>query len=71
MIRRAIELTQGSTRALSLRQWPDTIAAEIADLTADEARAITDRIYSWVRDFPMEDVKRAYAGRIWLAMDRA
>jgi hypothetical protein len=50
---------------------PDAIPAEIADLDETEAQAITDRIYSWVQDFPMEDMKRAYAGRIWLAMDCA
>jgi hypothetical protein len=48
---------------------PDTIDAEIVDLTADEADQITGRIRQWVNAFPADDVKTAYLGRIWLAMD--
>lgn len=44
------------------------IEAEIADLATDEATAITSRIRAWVRQCPIDDIKRAYFGRIWLAM---
>jgi hypothetical protein len=44
------------------------IDAEIADLTESEAQEITGRIRTWVREFPAEDVERAYFGRIWLAL---
>lgn len=38
-------------------------------LTAADAQGITDRIRRWVKEFPLEDVQRAYEGRIWLAME--
>jgi hypothetical protein len=44
------------------------VDAEIVDLTSDEAAKITSRIRTWVKAFPAEDVKRAYFGRVWLAM---
>jgi hypothetical protein len=33
-----------------------------------DARQITSRIRQWVKAFPADDVKRAFFGRIWLAM---
>jgi hypothetical protein len=44
------------------------IEAEIADLATDEATEITSRIRAWVKQCPIEDIKRAYFGRVWLAM---
>lgn len=44
------------------------IDAEIADLTNDEAAAITGRIRAWVNACPIEDIKAAFFGRVWLAM---
>jgi hypothetical protein len=45
-----------------------TVNAEIADLDLVEAQAITGRIRAWVNALPIDDWKRAYFGRIWLAM---
>lgn len=39
-----------------------------ADLTADEAEQITSRIRQWANSFPVEDVVRAFRGRIWVAL---
>lgn len=39
-----------------------------ADLTADEAEAITSRIRTWANSFPADDVVRAFRGRIWVAL---
>ncbi|UMB67678.1 hypothetical protein [Mycobacterium paraterrae] len=48
---------------------PVTLAVvRTSDLPFNDARAITGRIRKWVNDFPANDVKRAYAGRVWLAM---
>jgi hypothetical protein len=47
---------------------PDVVIAEIVDLAADEATEITSRIRAWVRQSPIEDIKRAYFGRVWSAM---
>jgi hypothetical protein len=44
------------------------VDAEIVDLTEDEATAVTGRIRTWVKACPIEDVKRAYMGRVWLSM---
>jgi hypothetical protein len=43
------------------------IDAEV-DLDLAEAQAITGRIRTWIKDYPIEDVIRAYTGRVWLAM---
>lgn len=43
-------------------------AEVVDDLTATEATEITRRIRAWVREFPLEDVKRAFFGRIWIAL---
>ena len=40
----------------------------ISDLTTDEATQITSCIRTWVKACPIEDIKRAYFGRVWLAM---
>jgi hypothetical protein len=37
-------------------------------LTIPEAETITGRIRAWVRECPIDDIKRAYFGRVWLAM---
>jgi hypothetical protein len=37
-------------------------------ITEDEAQQITSRIREWVKAFLVEDVKRAYEGRIWITM---
>ena len=42
--------------------------AEVVSLTAPEAEKITSRIRSWVKECPIDDIKRAYFGRVWLAM---
>jgi hypothetical protein len=47
---------------------PDVVEAEIADLATDEAAEITSRIRGWVKQCPIDDIKRAYFGRVWLAM---
>ncbi len=39
-----------------------------ADLTADEAEAVTGRIRRWVNEFPIEDVVLAFRGRVWVAL---
>jgi hypothetical protein len=44
------------------------LEGKIVDLTEDEAEAITGRIRQWVREFPVDDVERAFRGRIWLAL---
>lgn len=48
----------------------DDIAAteDAVDLTADEAEQITSRIRQWANAFPVEDVVRAFRGRIWVAL---
>lgn len=38
------------------------------DLTESDATGITDRIREWVNACPIDDIKAAYFGRIWLAM---
>lgn len=43
--------------------------AEIVDLTTDEAVRVTGRIRAWVNAYPIDEIKRAYFGRVWLAMD--
>ncbi|WP_458317159.1 hypothetical protein [Mycolicibacterium brisbanense] len=43
-------------------------ADECADLTADEAEAVTGRIRQWVNDFPIADVVLAFRGRVWIAL---
>lgn len=43
-------------------------ADECADLTADEAEAVTGRIRRWVNDFPIADVVLAFRGRVWIAL---
>ncbi|VBA33124.1 hypothetical protein LAUMK4_05885 [Mycobacterium persicum] len=47
---------------------PDADGVEAADLTPDEAEAITSRIRRWANSFPVEDVVRAFRGRIWVAL---
>lgn len=37
-------------------------------LTACEAVAITGRIREWVRAYPIDDIQRAFFGRVWVAM---
>lgn len=44
------------------------IVGEVIDLSEREALQITNRIRRWVRDFPADEVGKAYLGRIWLAM---
>ena len=41
---------------------------DCADLTSDEAEAVTVRIRRWVNDFPIEDVLLAFRGRVWIAL---
>lgn len=41
---------------------------QVADLTTNEAQQITGRIRAWVNAYPLDDVKRAYFGRVWLAL---
>ena len=41
---------------------------EAVDLTPDEAEVITSRIRRWANSFPVEDVVRAFRGRIWVAL---
>lgn len=38
------------------------------DLSESEAVEITGRIRAWVKQFPAEDVQRAFFGRIWIPM---
>ena len=38
------------------------------DLNESEAVAVTGRIRAWVKGCPIDDVQRAYFGRVWLAM---
>jgi hypothetical protein len=45
----------------------DTLDDE-RDLTAREAEMITNRIRQWANSFPVEDVVRAFRGRIWVAL---
>jgi hypothetical protein len=48
---------------------PTVVDAEVvADLTEAEATALTKRIREWVREYPIEDVKAAFRGRVWLAL---
>ena len=48
----------------------DAIAVEGDDvyLSVGEAEAITSRIRQWANSFPIEDVVRAFRGRIWIAL---
>jgi hypothetical protein len=38
------------------------------DLKITEAKAITARIRKWVKAIPIDDVQRAYEGRVWIVM---
>jgi Homeodomain-like domain len=46
-----------------------TVALAVGvDLAVDEATEITGRIKRWVKECPVSDIKRAYFGRVWLAL---
>jgi transposase len=44
------------------------VTVEIVDLTEAEAKRVTGRIRAWVKECPIDDIKQAYFGRVWLAL---